>query len=183
MAVRTFVEQEWERYAYESQESGDAGSPVDTKAIVHLGREQWEGSTEQTSEDRVGGQNGCCEDGVGIDEVVHDAEENEHHSESEGCSGHDGDDPVDGRVIGPSEPEQADGNSDRTDHAQRKTSLWWSEPIKFVADGSVPLVVPDAVGYCNQHAHGHTQKGQTSYTRGPASSLLVDNGESTETHV
>ena len=56
---------------------------LDAQVGVHLRREQREGGTEERSQHRVGGEDRGGEDGVGVDKVVHDAEEDQDHAKAE----------------------------------------------------------------------------------------------------
>ena len=56
---------------------------MDAKRIVHLLGKEREGGTEDRSNDTISGKNRRSEDCVGVDEVVHDGQEDEYHAESE----------------------------------------------------------------------------------------------------
>jgi len=53
---------------------------MDTKRIVHVGCEEGEGGSEARTEDTVGGKDGGCENGVGVNQVVHNRQEYEDHA-------------------------------------------------------------------------------------------------------
>jgi hypothetical protein len=72
------VEEEREGNTGQGKECGDRRGPVDAKVLVHVAGEERESSTEERSENRVGSKNGGGEDSVGVDEVVHDTEEDEN---------------------------------------------------------------------------------------------------------
>jgi hypothetical protein len=178
-----FVEEEWHGHAHESEEGGDGRGPVDSEVVVHLGREKREGGTEERTQDSVGCEHGGCEDGVGVNEVVHHAEEDEHHAETEGYAGENGHDPVDAWGVGPGEPEEADGDCNTAKHGGRQTSLRWCETLVLIAKPGVALVVPNAVSYGDDHTDSHTKEGKAANTRTPAAVLLVDNWERAKQHV
>ena len=98
------IKQEWKRHTHKRQKSRDAARPVDTQVAVHLICEEREAGAEEGSKDRVGGEDAGGVNGVGVDEVVHDGEEDEYHAEAEGGGADDTYGPVDGGVVGPGEP-------------------------------------------------------------------------------
>ena len=177
------VEQERHGHTHQSKEGGDGRGPMNSEVVVHLSGKKREGGTEERTQDGVGREHGGCKDGVGVDEVVHHAEEDEHHAETEGYAGENGHDPVDARGVGPGEPEETNGDSNTTNHGGRQTSLRWCKTLVFIAESGVALVVPDAVNDGDNHTDGHTKEGKTANTRAPAAVLLVDDGERTEQHV
>lgn len=113
------VEQEWEGHAGECEKGGDRRGPVNTQVVIHVGGKERECSTEARTQDGVGGENRGRKDGVGIDEVVHDAQEDQHHAKAEGHAGCNASHEMDRGVVGPCEPEQADGDRDGGDQARR----------------------------------------------------------------
>ena len=141
------------------------------------------GTQISETQDGVGCQDRGCENGVCIDQVVHHAEENEHHTEAEGNTSQDRNDPVDARRVSPCEPEETNGHCDTAKHGRRQTSLGGCEALVFVAQLCVTLVIPDTVDDSNDHSNGHTNKGKTTNTWAPAAVLLVDDREGTEKHV
>lgn len=177
------VEEEGERHTGESKEGGDAGCPVDTEILVHVGGEEREGGTEEGSDDGVGSQNGSGEDGVGVDKVVHDAEEYQNHSESERDTGCDADHEVDRSVVGPSEPEKSNWDSNRCNETRWETGLGGSKAVMCFGGFDIALVVPEGVSDGNQHTNHDSQEGKTADTLVPATGLLVDDRESSEHHV
>ena len=72
-------------------------------------RKKWECSAERRSQDGVCGEHGGSVDCVRVDEVVHDAQEDEDHAEAEGHGAEDADNPVDAGAVRPCEPKEADG--------------------------------------------------------------------------
>lgn len=171
-------EQEWERHADQRQESRDAARPMDAQPIIHVGREEREHGTEDASEKGVGSEDAGGVDGVGVDEVVHDGEEKKDHAEAEGGGEHDADDPVDARIVRPSEDEEADGEADAADHAGREAGLWRRAVSTFAYSdrfgASVAVVVGDGIDDGSEHADEDAQEGQRADALGPVAVFLVD---------
>lgn len=122
---------------------------------------------------RVCSQHRRGEDRVGIDQVVEKTQEDKHHAEAEGHSGNDADDPVDARVVCPSEPEETNRQGGRREKRRWETCFGWRETVVLIADLGVALVVPDGVGDREDHAHSNTQEGQATDSGAPATNLLV----------
>jgi hypothetical protein len=51
--------------------------------LEHWRYKEREADTEQRSEDRVGGEDGCGVEKIGVDEVVETTEEDKYHSATE----------------------------------------------------------------------------------------------------
>jgi len=151
--------------------------------LVHVRGEERECSTEERSENRVGSQDGGGENGVGVNEIVHNTEEDKNHAESEGNTGSDTGHPVDARIVGPGEPEKANRQTDRTDKTSGETSLRRGEATVLLLDLDLALVLRDGVCDSQEHADHDAKEGQAADTRVPAAVLLVHNRESTEKHV
>jgi len=177
------VEEERKRDARDGQEGRDRRRPVDAQVLVHVGGEQGEGGAEQGPQDRVCSQDGRGEDGVRVDQVVHDTEEDEDHAEAEGDAGRDAGHPVDGRVVGPGEPEQADGNGNRCNQAGWEAGLGRREPAVLGLRPDVALVVGDGVRDGEEHADHDAQEGETPDALVPPAVQLVYDRERGEEHV
>lgn len=160
---------------------------MDAELVVHLRGEEGEGGAEEGAQHAVGGEHAGGVDGVRVDEVVGDAEEDEHHAEAEGGRRHDAHDPVDAGVVGPREPEQPEGEADGADFGRRESSLGWRADFSFgdsgVRDAVVALVVGDGVDDGGEHADCDAEEGQAADALAPASFLLEHDGESGEHHV
>lgn len=114
---------------------------MDPQILEHVCREQWKGCTEQGTQDGVGGKDGGGIDNVGVDEVVHDGEEDEDHAKAEGGGGDDGDGPVDGGRVGPCEPEETDGEGGTGDHGSVETLFWRCATTSFLGSTDVTFVL------------------------------------------
>lgn len=181
--VAVLVKQEGEGNADQGKEGWDGRGPVNAEVVVHVGGEQRESSTEQRSEHGVGGQDGGGEDSVSVNQVVEDTKEDENHAEAEGNTGSDTGHPVDGRRVGPGEPEETNGQCKAAKHGRRKTSLGRSHAAILLLNLDVVLVVPDGEGYGEEHTDHDTQEGQATNALAPATVDLVDDRESGEEHV
>ena len=160
---------------------------MDAEVVVHLRREEREGGAEEGAQDAVCGEDAGGVDGVGVNEVVADAQKDEDHAEAEGGRGHDTHDPVDTRVVGPREAEQAEGETDGADFGRREASFGWGAEFAFgdggVCHAVVALVVGDGVDDGGEHADGDAEEGEAADAFAPAAFLLEDDGEGGEHHV
>ena len=178
------IEQEGKRHADEGEKGGDGAGPVDAETVVHAGGEKGERGAEEGAQDAVGGEDAGGVDGVRVDEVVGDAQEDEDHAEAEGRRRHDAHDPVDARGVGPREPEQAGGQADGAEHAWGEAGLGRGAGCAGGGGGAeVALVVGDGVGDGGEHAGGDAEEGEAADAGAPAAVLLEDDGEGGEHHV
>ena len=178
-----FIKQEREGQTRQREEGRDARGPVDAEGAVHLLGKQGEASAEKRAQHGIGGEDGGGVDGVGVDEVVHAAEKHEDHAEAEGGGADDADAPVDGFVVGPGEPEDADRESDGCDHGAGQACFGGCLAAVFALDARVALVVDDAVRAAEEDADGDADEGEAGDALGPAALFLEDDGEGAEEHV
>lgn len=68
---------------------------MDTQILIHIRREERERGAEKTAENGIGCQDRSGVNGVGVNQIVHDAKEDQDHTESERDRGDDAHDPVD----------------------------------------------------------------------------------------
>lgn len=101
------IEDERKRRAEQGQKRRNRRRPVDAQVVVHVRREQREDGREDGAHEDSPRQNRRGEDGVRVEEIVHNPDHHQDHPESERHSGGDADHPVDVGTVGPGEPEQA----------------------------------------------------------------------------
>ena len=160
---------------------------MDAKIAVHLVREERESGAEEGAQHAVCGEHAGGVDGVRVDEVVADAQEDEDHAEAEGGCAHDAHDPMDARVIGPREPEVAERERDGADFGRGQASLGRGAGVASggggVGDPVVPLVFGDGVDDGGEHADCDAEEGEATDALAPASFLPEHDGEGGEHHV
>ena len=99
------VEPKWQRRTCECQERRHARSPVDAQVLEHISREQRERGAEERTKHGIRCEYRGRVDGVGVDKVIRNTEEEHHVAESEGPGKYQGDDPMDSWIVRPSEDE------------------------------------------------------------------------------
>ena len=181
--VAILPEDEGERHASEREEGRDGRGPVNAEVGIHVSGEERESGAEERAEDRVGGQHGGGEDGVRIDQVAHETEEDHDQAAGEETGCDDGHGPVDLRTVGPCEPEEADGEENGSDDGEGQTGLGRRHAAVLVSNAAVALVVEHGVANREHHADGDTDEGEAADARAPATDLLEDNRESGEHEV
>lgn len=81
---------------------------MDAEISVHLYSEEWEGSAKERAENAAASQDRRGEDGVGVDQVVHNAKEDQDHSTAKGNRCGDAGGPGHIGTVGPCKPVKAD---------------------------------------------------------------------------
>lgn len=87
-------------------------------------------------------------------------------------------------AVGPREPEEANRNQDGSENGGWQTGF--GRRVAIGSLGSSPqisLVVEHGSDSRQSHTNGNADKCQTTNARAPATTFLVDNGESSEAHV
>ncbi len=82
----------------EGKRRRDTAGPMDAKLFVHLSGTERNGGAKETPEGRIGHQDGSGVQCGGVDEVVHDAQKDENHTEAERCGGNNAHNPVSKRI-------------------------------------------------------------------------------------
>lgn len=122
--MRTYlVQNEWDGDEGDGQEAQQTRGPVNTELGVHGIGKQWEAGTERTPEKVVTSQDGGGIFGVRVRQVVQNAVEQQERADGEPSCADDGHDPVDICTRCPTEPEQADGDAEATDHGRDQPLL------------------------------------------------------------
>ena len=90
---------------------------------------------------------------------------------------------MDGLVVCPCKPEEADGQGETADNGRRQTSLGRGHAAVGLFNLDVALVGGDNVRNGAQHADHDAEKGEAADALVPAAVLLVDDGEGRKQHV
>lgn len=171
------VESQQCRHEDDRHEARDGAGPVDPKRIVHGSGEEGESGGRARADDGGGGEGrrGVAE--IGVHNVVGQAHVEEDHAKAGEDTRADGDEPEGGRVVGPGEPEEADGQAHGAQHGRRETGLGGRFTAALFDDlGVAPLIVQSRVEEGDDNAQCHGQEGQGGHALGPAAGLLEDDG-------
>lgn len=150
---------------------------------IHVRGEQGKRHAEKTSQDRIGSEGTGRINRVGVDEIVHHAEENQNHAESEWCTCGYRSHPVDAWTVGPCKPEKTDGKCTCSYHGHRQSCFRWSKPTCRSCDSLVAFVIPQAIANGDEHSYRDAQEGKTADAWRPSTFLLVDDGKCGEEQV
>ena len=161
---------------------------MNTEVLIHIRSEERENSTEQGPQDGIRGEHRSSVDGVGVDQVVHYTEEDEHHAETERGCANDTHAPVDAGGVGPGEPENSDRKTDGSEEARGETGFRGGAgcatcSFRSVGDPVVTIVIRDGIDDGGHHADSHTDEREAANAFVPAAALLKNDGESGEEHI
>lgn len=171
------VEQDGEGDHRQRDEAGEGGRPVKTERVVHLGGEERERCAEKRSEDRVGRKNRSGVDGVRVDQVAEDSEEDDDDAGTEGNAEHDGRDPVNVGRVGGSEAGQTDDDEDASPDCGWQTVLGCGTSAALLGGLEVLGVdVDDRDEDRQDGADEDTKEGQAADARVPPVAELEDDG-------
>ena len=111
------------------------------------------------------------------------SEEDENHSHTEGETGDNGNDPVDGRLSSPGEPEETDGKHNSGNATKRETSFRGQSSTSLDEVPDVSLVLEDVGNDGAEHTETDSDEGERGDSRGPSSVLVEDDGNGSEEQV
>ena len=117
------MQDKWNRYKRNRQESQRRTRPRHPQILVHGRREQWEPCAKATPHEIVSRKNARSILRVCIWKIVEDGVEKEEGADGEEPGTDNGHDPVDTGTGGPTEPEEADGDTEGTDESWREAFL------------------------------------------------------------
>lgn len=118
-----------------------------------------------------------------IDEVVQQGKEDENKAAGEHSRSSDANNPVDVASVTPGKPKETGRDKNRAEDTGRQSSFGGRMTTMSLCNASITLLVKDCVADSEQHADCNTDKGKTTLSRSPATTLLEHNRESGEAEV
>ena len=88
---------------------------------------------------------------------------------------------MDAGTVGPREPEQTNGNEDRSDDGRGQACFRRCRSTVLLNDSVVALIVIHGEPDSQEHANRNTEESQAANTGAPSSALLENNREGSET--
>lgn len=157
---------------------------MNSHLVKHLDSKQGESGTEERSKYGVGSEDGGGIDGVTVDEVTQNGQENDNDTATERHTEDDRGNPVDIGTISGSSTGKTDDNEDTTPHGGRKSVFRVSTAALLLRNLDI-LRVGDEDGQKNRKngADENTEESETTDTSVPAVAALENDGVGGEEEV